>query len=145
MRREYKTGMKWAFWRWKDVLFNDKIYLRRLILLQCPLGSIMIHWFYDIDRQEHLHDHPVDFLSIVLRGGYVEEYVLRTTNYVTSSKRTRRFNWIPHTKYHRIIRLEDRPVTLCFAGPGRHVWGFLVDGEKIPWKKYHELYEGSTT
>lgn len=151
MRREYKTGSKWAIWRWKDVFYKEHLYLRRLIIFQCPLFSIMLHWFHDHDRQAHLHNHPVDFISIVLRGWYIEETysdwsAIPGVRSLTFYKR-KFLNFIPHTKYHRITAFSHskKPITLCFAGPHKQTWGFMVDGAFMDWKTYHSIYESSTS
>lgn len=43
-----------------------------------------------------------------------------------------------HAVYvHRISEVSEGGVyTLFISGKWRGVWGFLVDGVKVPWKKY---------
>lgn len=139
MRREYKSGSRYALWRWKDIYWNEELYLRRLILIQCPLFSIMLHWFHSEDKQRHLHNHPVSMLSIVLRGYYVEEV------YDSGIRKIKWWNFIPSYKFHKVIYASLNCTTLCFAGPREQGWGFLTKHGFIPWRKYHEEHEGSTS
>ncbi|MGH2976484.1 MAG: hypothetical protein ACRDLL_16715, partial [Solirubrobacterales bacterium] len=94
--RKYESGSRWAFWRWTDVSFRGRTYLRRLHLVKTPWFSVMLHWFYGPDPEECMHDHPVGLLSLVLRGGYAEEreggYHLRTW-----------WNFLRPTTKHRIM------------------------------------------
>jgi len=61
-----------GIWRWKDIWCKAGLYLRRLYLAWTPRGHASVHWLHKPDSADH-HDHPASFLSIVLRGGYVEE------------------------------------------------------------------------
>lgn len=143
MRREYKTGMKWCVWRWKDIYWQGKLYLRRLHVLQTPLFAIMLHFIDDYDRQEHLHDHPVSMISIILKGYYWEktEQDLFGPQYLRLW-----FNVIPANRRHRIIGISDGGcVTLVICGPRRQKWGFYTENGWVYWEKYHDLYDGSTS
>ncbi len=128
--RRYRSGMRWCLWRWTDVDVDDKLYLRRLHLFQTPLFSIMLHWIMRPDPQPDLHDHPVAFASIVLRGGYAEE--------VPGA----RLRWIKHlnlklpTHRHRIRWAAPNTLTLVFAGPVVRKWGFWRGDQFIPWREY---------
>lgn len=138
--REYEHGMQWCVWRWKDIEEGGRLYLRRLHVFQCPLFSIMIHWFHSPDRNRHLHDHPVDMLSIVLRGWYLEEEPLPqfsgSKTFPTGMRVVEWLNWIPHKKIHRIVGVYGDPVTLCIAGPRRQEWGFYTEEGWVHWKEY---------
>lgn len=138
-RREYKTGTKWCLWRWKDIMLDGALYLRRLHIFQCPWFAVNVHWIYMSDPWRHLHDHPCSFLAIILRGGYTEvrKGPRGGTQFFIFIKR-RWFNMIRAQDRHRIAYIhQDKPaITLCIVGPRRQEWGFFVDGAKIPWKEY---------
>jgi hypothetical protein len=56
----------------KDICRKDgKIYLQRWNLFECNLFSLKIHKILLTD-DDCLHDHPWNFISIILKGGYVE-------------------------------------------------------------------------
>ncbi len=74
-------------------------------------------------------------------GGQIEraESELQRAHDLLEAKveaRTRRWNWLTGDDYHRVLRLHGDTWTLFLTGPRRDDWGFLVDGEHVPWKKY---------
>lgn len=125
---------------------NDP-YIIRWILFSCPLFGIMVHKMLRSDYDRALHDHPWDFLSIVLKGGYAEEFEERGV-------RDFRFNAPGHILFrkaefkHRVILDKGKICwTLVFKGPRRRKWGFWIRDYKIKngtwfrwcwWRKYDE-------
>lgn len=125
----------------------------------CPI-SIRVHHIKREDLDRALHDHPWNARTIILKGWYVEERLCveacgpldegAQSNYdyngtngysrlgIESILRTSgdtaslRFG-----EYHTIVEVSEGGVyTLFFSGKWRGVWGFLVDGVKVPWRKY---------
>lgn len=136
MQRQYTTGSRYAFWRWKDIG-----YINRLHIIQCPLGSICLHILRRPDREPYLHDHPVTFFSVILWGSYTEfrqEYSDPYGENFTRIHKRRWFNFIrgQDSTRHRIVSVEPRTVTLCFMGPNRRRWGFHTPEGWIPWTEY---------
>ena len=132
--REYKTGTRWCIWRWKDIG-----YINRLHVFQCPWFSICLHWIRREDREPYLHDHPVSFFSIILRGGYFEARegkVLKPWDYFAR----RWFNLIWWNTQHKIIAVKPGTLTLCFMGPRRNEWGFFTPEGKVSWKEYEQAW-----
>ena len=161
--RRYKSGSRWAVWRWMDIILGGRLYLRRLHLLHTPVGGVMVHWIPEPDIQRHLHDHPVNFWSFILRGWYIEERsdfdgcdVISTRNFYASPKFFvfAGWRWIRRirrscdkvsvmnslmgsaTESHRIVQCSPRTVTLVFYGPRLRVWGFHTEKGWVPWTKY---------
>lgn len=128
--RRYRSGSKWAFWRWTRVVLDSTLYLLRLHILQTPLGSAMVHWIYHADPQPDTHDHPVWFMSFVLRGWYREQ----TPN---GMRMIRWFNIVRPQDRHRIDAVSPGGVvTLVFCGRGVRTWGFHTAKGWIPWMDY---------
>lgn len=128
------------------------------------LPSARIHHILRPDDDGHLHDHPWNARTIVLRGWYEEEYYFghwadhvcrqrdaaknrdRTTPLkVLAEKRMRdlRLRREGYTgrllfgQYHRISEVSPGGVfTLFITWRYRGTWGFDVDGVKVPWRKY---------
>ena len=136
MRREYKSGSAWAFWRWST---PPSGYLTRLFLAHTPWGGVMVHWFNKPDQEPDPHDHPVNFLSLVLRGGYQEE-ITPQLGFGKFVRWVRWWNWITPKRIHRIVHVKPGTMTLCFYGPRRHDWGFHTSNGFVPWRNYNAKY-----
>lgn len=96
--------------------------------------SVRVHHIRRPDHDRHLHDHPWNARTIILRGGYMERREggeLRVMG--RGSTAALRFG-----EYHRIASLDpvDGAVTLFITGKYRGTWGFLVNGEKVPYRHY---------
>lgn len=95
--------------------------------------SIRVHRIMRPDRDRHLHDHPWNARTIILKGGYVEERADDWIRYHTAGDTAR----IRHGEYHRIAEVSEGGVwTLFITYRYRGTWGFLVDGKKVPWREY---------
>lgn len=137
-------------------------YLIRWVLWHHSSGrGLYLHRFQGSDWSRELHDHPKRFISIGLRGSYVEEtplYVLPDMEFHFGGPvwlgglRSHFWHapWIrsfPATHRHR-LRLAgyDTCWTLIYVGPRERDWGFwhepYHDGEHmpyfVPWRLYVE-------
>lgn len=144
-RRLYKSGTRWCFWRWTT---TDSEYITRLHVLKTPWFALCVHWLNKPDPEPYLHDHPVTFLSVILRGGYTEKRMRVRTVWTPARDmqacRTRIvkntwWNYIRASKHdrHTIIEVKPRTVTLCFMGPKTREWGFHQPWGWIHWKEYY--------
>ncbi len=132
-RAQYKSGTGWCAMRWT---FTDSGYITRLHVVKTPWFAVCLHWINHPDPEPHLHDHPVTFLSLVLRGWYSEErergrwygmYMRRWWNFIRATPEDR----------HQIIRCKPGTLTLCFMGPKTREWGFHTETGWVHWKTYH--------
>lgn len=110
------------------------------------LPSVRVHHILRADTARHLHDHPWDARTIILKGGYVErrlegfdmdgrEYHAR---FIRGAGDTATLNY---GEYHAIDGVDEGGVyTLFFTWDYQGTWGFLVDGKKIQWREYERLY-----
>jgi hypothetical protein len=126
-------------------------YLTRYTLIQSRLGAAYIHVFHRSDRDDH-HDHPWNFLSVILWRGYFEETeVISDHNwkgdpyYLRIKKRVwpgtilfRRATW-----KHRVVLVDEQPaVTLVIRGPYLREWGFILRvGHRRAWQRWKEYFE----
>lgn len=127
--RLYKSGTACCAWRWTDV---DSEYIVRLHLLKTPFGALCLHWLKKPDPEPFDHDHPVSFLSIILRGRYVER-----RNGVLRERQ--RFNFI-HGRSddaHTIVSVAPNTLTLCLMGPKTRDWGYHLPTGWLGWKDYN--------
>lgn len=103
--------------------------------------SVRLHHILLPDDDEHLHNHPFDALSLILRGGYLEE--IYAGNPIGDKLRVRRpmssgdINVIKKTDFHRITHVTYGGVwTLFVTNDVEGEWGFDVDGMFIEQTKY---------
>ncbi len=117
------SGARWALFSREDIPdISDpsRTYLTRWRILQTPWFGVFLHAIRLPDQDRHLHDHPWSFVSLVLRGTYVEQRPGSITARRAGSVAFRRA-----VDLHRILALHKSPVwTLVFVGPRRRRWGF---------------------
>jgi hypothetical protein len=132
--RLYKSGTIWCFWRWT---YTDSGYITRLHVLKTPWFAICLHWLNKPDPEPYLHDHPVSFLSLILRGGYTEKRQVASGD--EELRIHRYYNYVPGTinDRHTIVYVEPNTVTLVFMGPKTREWGFHSRHRWIYWKDYY--------
>lgn len=137
--REYKSGMRWCFFRWTEVRSK---YIKRLHILKTPWFAICLHWIMRPDPEPYLHDHPVTFLSLILRGAYAERRHKPThpKDNGYDLKVHRWYNFIRATPEdrHQIIYTRHNTLTLCFMGPVARQWGYHTDDGWVYWKDYEK-------
>jgi hypothetical protein len=124
-------------------------YMRRW-LLRVPVGTLRLHHILRSDADRHMHDHPFDFTSLILTGGYVEHrpgcYCEALRGAVGRHRRLARGicrfygpGSIVRRRAEDLHRLElvDGPTwTVVISGRYRRMWGFLTDTGWVPYKQY---------
>lgn len=138
----------WLFWRWYDITSQEAqgsgdsriqmgapVYLRRLYLLRTPWFSIMLHRIKLPDPDRHLHDHPWNFLAIVLRGFYIEQRN-DPDSWIPTYNRRSWFNFCRASGAHKIVRVSPTCTTLVITGRKQRSWGFHTDQGWMHWKEY---------
>lgn len=116
------------------------------------LPSVRIHHICRADEDRHLHDHPWNARTIILRGWYAEE----REEHILPDDGGRRYWAIPvhqagytgrllFGQYHRIAQVSPGGVwTLFITGHYRGTWGFKVGGHKVPSRQYLGLDNPAT-
>lgn len=116
-------------------------------------NSQLLHWLARPDDDDCLHDHPFDFSTRVLSGGYTEEVPAGPWHDRTLGplhRRTRGVDRLADTKegetatsypraaeqLHRIAVVEPDTWTFVQTGPKRRQWGFHPAGK--PWQYYRD-------
>lgn len=108
----------------------DDLYMRRWILRLPFGGSVRLHHIVRSDAGRELHDHPFDFVSWLLTGGYLE---VRPDG----SHWRRRWSLVRRRAedLHRVVVVK--PVwTFVITGPWRREWGFQTPTGWVSRKVY---------
>jgi len=108
-------------------------------LLQTFGIAVRVHRILRSDYGRDFHDHPWNFLSVILKGGYNEATPADPHGawYGAGSVLFRRA-----TDWHRLVLpWTGEAWTLFISGPRIQRWGFLVDGKKVPYTEYKGVSE----
>jgi hypothetical protein len=118
-------------------------YLFRLRIIQTPWFGIYLHDIFEPDADRHPHNHPWSFVSIVLRGSYVEMFHPAPWVHPDCNKRLqvwKRFSMhrMGADSAHRIIEAGPRLKTLILTGPRKKNWGFFTENGFEFWQDYEK-------
>lgn len=119
----------------KEIKSKDgELHFRRFLLFGTPWFSVYIHHIYKKDEDKHLHDHPWNYFSMVLKGSYNESSqdgvrLMKPGNLVFASAE----------RLHKIAFLRtNKVVTLFITGKRKRDWGYKVGDEWVDHKTYRE-------
>lgn len=93
--------------------------------IETPWGSIRLHHWLGPDDDRAFHDHPWNFTTYVLRGGYLE-VTPDGLEYLRAPCRRHRLA----THQHTVRPLPGGAWTIIVTGPRVRAWGFW-DGLKF--------------
>ena len=105
-------------------------YMRRWAL-DFKLFSIRLHHWYASDDQRYTHDHPWDFICVILKGGYMDvtEQGEELMNTWWMAKRK--------AEHKHIVKvLPGGCWSLLLTGRAKRRWGFWVNGKFIEQRRY---------
>lgn len=119
-----------------DASEPDTVYLTRWRIISTPWFGVYLHAIHQDDGIRPLHDHPWDFIRIILWGSYVEQRP--NGRYVRM--RQGRWSAMPALGLHAIRRLMRTPTwTLCLVGRRQRDWGYQTADGWIPHKEFHQV------
>lgn len=128
--------MKQTAWVRNEAVGNpDCPVMIRSVLAVCGF-SVRHHHFPPNHIDEHYHDHPWPFVTLVLRGSYTD---LQPSG-VKDTLRPGSLRWRAAGHIHRTQTADQGCTTLVFTGRARSDWGFWVDGRYFAWRTYRRLF-----
>jgi hypothetical protein len=116
--------------------------IRWFVIPRNPWFNIYLHKFCRDDDDRALHDHPWWFISIMLKGSYIEH----RSGKPSLIRHALSFAFRPAVAQHRIELFRDDhgaiiPCwTLVITGRKKRTWGFWCPKGFVPW---HEFVEHS--
>ncbi len=107
----------------------------RFSVLETKVFRIYLHRILRPDEDRHLHTHPWNFISIILRGSYVE----RTKDRGLVTRLPLSVVHRPADLPHKVEKVNRPCWTLVVAWGRKRPWGFDVDGTIVPNEQYRAL------
>lgn len=120
--------LPWSFRVKKITDCNGSLYMTRTIIMEWANGSrLMVNRFHTSDHDRDLHDHPWNFRTFILSGGYFEHTAAGARWYRPGRTLQRPAQW-----RHRVQLSVDEngkevpATTLVFTGPTIREWGYYT-------------------
>lgn len=118
------------------------LHFRRWRIMETPWFGIYIHGIYKADKDLHLHDHPWNYMSVVLKGAYLEA---SKVDGEIRMARPVQWKWNNATRFHKIALLVTPSVyTLFITGKKYREWGYDVDGVWVDNQTYRNTKNNFT-
>jgi hypothetical protein len=138
MKSRYEQFKPFQF-RWAEKMGDkDNPYLIRWTFIFFGY-SIRLHHWVGPDNKLHFHNHPWDFLSIILRGKY--------TNVTPKGRFEAKAPFFWKSKAEDLHYLDVPPTgawTILLCGRPRIKWGFLVNGHIWRPLRYFHKFRNNT-
>lgn len=130
-------------------IIGQRYLLRWYVIPRNPWLNIYLHKFLHDDEDRATHDHPWNFVSIMLWGGYLE-FVGKLRESPLYERRVLSIAYRPAEHAHRVIlhrRYGDGAIqpawTIMITGPVIRDWGFWCPKERwVHWKVFTAFNEG---
>lgn len=105
---------------------------------QLPYHGIRIHHIKTPDTDRHCHNHPWEFRTFILHGGYKEELRISEHECAIKDVKVGDTYFRGENDYHRIHRISDEPLwTLCvLLKRNTKGWGFMTEKGHIDSHQY---------
>lgn len=99
--------------------------------------ALLLHRIHREDADRDPHSHPWWFVSLVIKGSYVESIYDERGDYSSTVIRKRWSLAHRNTKiFHQIIDVSDDLWTLVLVGPKKKSWGFMTEKGFVNWERY---------
>lgn len=126
----------------KEILSKEGvIHFRRYRLLQTPWFAVYVHHICQSDMDNHMHDHPWNFMSLILEGSYFEQTSYPPNFYAIYSGKFYSGDVVTHQAedVHRLTLISKEVWTLVFTSGRERDWGYQTKAGWIGHKEYRQL------
>lgn len=130
----------------KEINGEKVLYLRRYFIWRCKWFNIFLHYIPIADQDKTItgfdasHNHPWNFVGILLNGGY-DEGLFNSWNKKEIIKRRAfscsAFGLRKAKQYHKILSVLPNTWSIIITGQSINHWSFWVDdGNIVPFEKF---------
>ena len=129
---------------------DGSLYMERWKIFEGDWLNVRVHHIARRDEDRHLHDHPWNWASLVLRNGYIEAVPRQISPEFEGDKEIVEYRVRVAGDFcvrraldrHRIASVRPGTYTLFITGPKINWWGFITRQGKVYYRDY--LKAGST-
>lgn len=120
---------------------EGELHFLRYRLFSCPWLRLYIHKICKSDEDAHLHTHPWNFYSFILKGGYKQRVKAHPMDFYEHDIEEYGPLQVVHmTRYEgHHIHLVEPTWTFVIAYGSYGPWGYLTKDGFIDHKRYREL------
>jgi len=118
---------------------TGELHFQRWVLFALPFLRIYLHKICLPDYDEHMHDHPWNFISIILKGGYLEKFSNGPNYDIVSYNHNNPGTIVKRNReqVHKIEKLfKISSWSLVLAWGEYQIWGYRIGSEWVD----HILY-----
>lgn len=115
----------------KEIISKQgKVHFRRYRLLETPWLRLYIHQICRSDEDWHLHTHPWNFISFLLKGSYKQECFTKSHFVFTKHNR---FDVVKLNRHdaHSITLCSDEVWSFFIAYGKRSGWGYILNDQSF--------------
>lgn len=126
----------------KEIVSKEgEVHFRRYRLFACPLLRIYVHQILRSDLDYDMHDHPWNFVSLILEGAYKEESTYAPSWQQVWTRKFYSFDLVNHkaSDAHRLTLISSEVWTLVFAWGWTRPWGYQTPNGWIGHRLYRRL------
>lgn len=98
---------------------ND--FLQRFTILKIGKFHVRLHKITDNDRSTLFHNHPFNYVSVILKGGYTER-VIKKDRTMTKKHKVGSIIFRSRNVFHRIDTIQGREAVTLFFAFGNFGW-----------------------
>ena len=126
----------------KEIISQEgEIHFRRYRLLGTPWFNIYLHEIRHSDEDRHMHDHPWNYTSFILKGSYFEQRMFYPNFRVMGSGTYGPQDLLERDSrdVHRLTIKSPVVWTLVITSGRERVWGYQTSQGWIDFKTYRQL------
>jgi hypothetical protein len=126
----------------KEIISQEGVlHFQRYRLLSTPWFNLYLHHILCSDKDNHFHDHPWKFFSLILKGCYEELFTCAPWYDVIHYRKYRTGQVAMHSaeEAHSITLLTPAVWTLVLTTGRERVWGYQIKDGWMDFKTYRQL------
>ena len=124
------------FGRYFVIYDEEKTYLKRWRIFDNKWFGVYLHKFESSDPDRHFHDHPFNFTSYILWGGYWEHTPSGVGFFLAGQRNKKKAE-----DCHKVELIGKSCWTLVIRGNRRREWGFHTEDGWVDWQTYERVYQ----